>query len=44
MREEPESIKKWRLEHEERLKQRDAEEAKRKEELRTHAQQELAEW
>jgi hypothetical protein len=44
MREEPESIRKWRVEHEERLRQRDEEEAKRKEELRNNAIKELQEW
>jgi hypothetical protein len=44
MREEPESIKKWRLEHEERIRQRDEEELKKKEELRSQAQKELNEW
>jgi hypothetical protein len=42
--EEPESIKKWRLEHEQRLKERDEEEAKRKEDLRNAAIKELKDW
>jgi hypothetical protein len=42
--EEPESIKKWRIEHEARLQERDAEEEKKKIELRNQAQKELADW
>ena len=44
IREEPESIRKWRLEHEEQLRRRDEEEAKKKDELRTQATKELEEW
>merc|ERR550525_845143 len=44
MREEPECIKKWKLEQEEMLKKKDADEEQRKEELRVKAAQELADW
>lgn len=44
MREEPESIQKWRLEHEERLRHRDEDEAKKKQELRDQAAKELQDW
>jgi len=44
MREEPECIKKWKLEQEEMLKKKDADEEQKKEELRVKAAQELADW
>lgn len=44
MREEPECIKKWKLEQEEMLKKKDADEELKKEELRVKAAQELADW
>ncbi|PNF22211.1 Clathrin light chain [Cryptotermes secundus] len=43
-REEPEKIKKWREEQKKRLEEKDANEEKRKEELREGARKELAEW
>lgn len=43
-REEPEKIKKWREEQKKRLEEKDANEEKRKEELREGAKKELAEW
>jgi len=44
MREEPECIKKWKVEQEEMLKKKDADEEQKKEELRVKAAQELADW
>jgi len=44
MREEPECIKKWKLEQEEMLKKKDADEEQKKEELRVKAAQELTDW
>ena len=44
VREEPESIRKWRLEHEEQIRRRDEEEAAKKDELRTQASKELEDW
>lgn len=43
-REEPECLKKWKLEQDEMLKKKDANEELRKEELRAKAAQELADW
>jgi hypothetical protein len=43
-REEPECIKKWKLEQEEMLKKKDADEELKKEGLRVKAAQELADW
>ncbi|XP_021924461.1 clathrin light chain isoform X3 [Zootermopsis nevadensis] len=43
-REEPEKIKKWREEQKKRLEEKDANEEKRKEELREGAKKELDEW
>ncbi|XKL64713.1 hypothetical protein PGB90_004799 [Kerria lacca] len=43
-REEPEKIKKWREEQRERLEEKDAEEEKKKEDLRQIAKRELEEW
>lgn len=43
-REEPEKIRKWREEQQRLLEQKDADEAKRKEELRQSAKHELEEW
>jgi len=44
VRVEPECLKKWKLEQEERLKAKDAEEEVRKEELREKARKELEDW
>jgi hypothetical protein len=44
MREEPECIKKWKVEQEEMLKKKDADEELKKEELRVKAAEELADW
>jgi len=43
-REEPEKIRKWREEQHRLLEQKDAEEAKKKEELKQTAKHELEEW
>ncbi|XP_069696390.1 clathrin light chain-like isoform X10 [Periplaneta americana] len=43
-REEPEKIKKWREEQKKRLEEKDANEEKRKDELREGAKKELDEW
>jgi len=43
-REEPEKIRKWREEQQRLLEQKDADEAKKKEELRQSAKHELEEW
>jgi hypothetical protein len=43
-REEPEKIRKWREEQSRILEQKDAEELKRKEELKQTAKHELEEW
>ena len=43
-REVPECLKKWKLEQDEMLKKKDANEELRKEELRAKAAQELADW
>lgn len=43
-REEPEKIKKWREEQKTRLEEKDADEEKKKEELRLVAKKELEEW
>ncbi len=43
-REEPEKIRKWREEQSRLLEQKDAEESKRKEELKQTAKHELEEW
>jgi len=44
MREEPECIRKWKIEQEERLRVKDEEEALRMEELRAKAKKELDDW
>ncbi|RWS28869.1 Clathrin light chain A-like protein, partial [Leptotrombidium deliense] len=44
VKEEPETIRKWREEHQRLLEEKDKEEAKRKDELRESAQKELEEW
>jgi len=44
LREEPESIKKWREEQRKMLEEKDKEEEKRKEELKKQAKKELEEW
>jgi len=43
-REEPECIKRWKVEQEEMLKQKDADEETKKDELRVRAAQELVDW
>ena len=44
VREEPEFLKKWKLEQEERLKKKDEDEEIMKEKLREQARQELEDW
>jgi len=44
MREEPEVIKKWKAEQEEKLRVKDADEEKKMDELREQAKQELQDW
>ncbi len=43
-KEEPETIKQWRIDQAKRLEEKDAEEASKKTELQEKAKQELAEW
>ena len=43
-KEEPEFLKKWKLEQEDRLKKKDADEEIMKEQLREQARQELEDW
>jgi hypothetical protein len=43
-REEPECIKQWKIEQQQMLKQKDADEEDKKDELREKAAQELADW
>ncbi|XP_023339165.1 clathrin light chain A isoform X7 [Eurytemora carolleeae] len=44
VREEPESIKKWKIEQEEKLKLKDENEEKKRKELKEQAKQELNDW
>ena len=44
VREEPEFLKKWKLEQEDRLKKKDEDEEIMKEKLREQARQELEDW